>query len=69
MDRDFLEKRKKDLNAYLQVMLLCDSLYMLFFFLLSCIFPSINSSWCAFVAVAAEPRDGEGLPNSDPLRV
>lgn len=32
MDRDFLEKRKKDLNAYLQVMLLCDSLYMLFFF-------------------------------------
>lgn len=32
MDRDFLEKRKKDLNAYLQVMLLCDSLHMLFFF-------------------------------------
>lgn len=69
MDRDFLEKRKKDLNAYLQVTVLhvsdlsnIECLYCLASFCMECI-----SITFACVPVAAEPRDGEGLSNSDSL--
>lgn len=65
MDRDFLEKRKKDLNAYLQVMI--NALIVSFMF--SVVVFVVCLTVRVFVSVAAKPRDGEGLSKSDPLRL
>lgn len=67
MDRDFLEKRKKDLNAYLQVTILSMftiQILKLFYFSLD---SDLTLRVC--VPVATEPRDGESLPNSHSLRL
>lgn len=70
MDRDFLEKRKKDLNAYLQVTVLhlrvdiCNAFVVSHHFI-ECILLTVG----VCLSVAAEPRDGEGLPNADSLCV
>lgn len=64
MDRDFLEKRKKDLNAYLQVGWLLLPGLVSFYRLVAVAYLELS---CA--PVAAQPGDGEGLSHSDSARL
>lgn len=73
MDRDFLEKRKKDLNAYLQVSeaparLQRDTQVLLGVGVVVVFLHRLNNA-CVCVAAAAQPRDGEGLSHPHLLRL